>query len=650
MSKKIFSIGLTIVGIVLALPTVGASLGLSTLAIAGIEVGIALTQSLLLGPSIPKGLSTSPTDRLYANLDTTTPRKMVLGDTAGATDIRYQSYTGSRQEYYHQMLAVASHQVNEIYEVWIENELAWNSAAGTDGLGRYSGYLSVSKREVGNSADYIAIDSNWGVNCTLTGVAWLYLRFKLVGPDNSTPSPFQGGTSGRLTVRTRGALVYDPRLDSTVSGGSGAHRADDQTTWTWDSNASRNPALQLLWYLLGWKIGGKLAVGMGLPKARIDLASFIAAANICDESVVLAAGGTQPRYRADGVLSEGDDRQGVIETLCATMNAMLRDGSGKIALQVLRNDLATPVADFTDDDILGGEEWNQTPALSQYFNIVRGRCVDPSNAALYQLTDYPSQSLTSPDGIDRIQPLDFVMIQAQQQAQRLAKQRLIRAQFQGRYSAVFGPRAYQVSVGDVVRQSHRGLSWTNKLFRVVAQQITRTGSIRMTLLEEDASIYAWTAGSDEKAGIAVTGTPVVYNPANNPLLPGTSALTELIKTSYCTAAITIRDNNTFDVTTHTRVYSDKSVSVTGASGVAFTGTAGQVLGIYYDDAARAGGAVTYHGIAASSGVSSDCFPSSANPYRHFVGYGTIPTTGSTSTGTGSTGGTGYGGVSGGVQP
>jgi hypothetical protein len=80
-----------------------------------------------------------------------------------------------------------------------------------------------------------------------------------------------------MTIRGKGAKVYDPRLDSTVTGGSGSQRAATQSTWAWDDNASRNPALQLLWFLLGWKINSKLALGMGLPPARIDLPSFITA-------------------------------------------------------------------------------------------------------------------------------------------------------------------------------------------------------------------------------------------------------------------------------------------------------------------------------------------------------------------------------------
>src|SRR5690606_12777298 len=100
-----------------------------------------------------------------------------------------------------------------------------------------------------------------------TGCAYIHLRYKLTGNDKKAESPFAQAIPSRVTVIGDGALTYDPRLDSTVPGGDGPMRADDQTTWAWDADASRNNALQLLWYMLGWRIQNpvtsewKLAVG-----------------------------------------------------------------------------------------------------------------------------------------------------------------------------------------------------------------------------------------------------------------------------------------------------------------------------------------------------------------------------------------------------
>jgi hypothetical protein len=490
---------------------------------AAVEIGVSLAAGALLGPALPKGLGVAVNNqvqRLFVTMEPTTPRKIVYGDTAGATDLRYQTYTDKNsgdQGYYHEIIAVASHQVNSIYEIWFDNEKAWTSAGGVQG--RFVGFLLVTAINLGTSANGILIDSKWTTSCRLTGCAYVYLKFDLVGSatDGSNNSPFASGVTTRVTIRTQGALIYDPRLDSTVAGGSGSQRPATQSTWAWSSSASRNPALQLLWYLLGWQIGGKLAVGMGVPSSRIDLASFAVAANACDASITLNGGGTEPRYRADGVITEGDDRRSVIESLCATMNAVPRDAGGKISLTVLTNDLSTPTASFTEGDILGGEQWDQTPDLSSCFNICRGRRIDPSDNSLYQLVDTPEAKLTSNDGIDRIDTMDMPFVQSNGQAQRLLKQRLQRKQYQGRYSLTGGSRWWQVSIGNVVQLSHQGLGWSNKLFRVASQSIARTGQTKLTLIEENAAIYAW--ANNESAAVTA-GAPTVYNPLNSPLLTG----------------------------------------------------------------------------------------------------------------------------------
>lgn len=528
MSKSIIGLAFNFAALALMfIPGVGTALGLGMKAIALgmnaaqlIGTGLMLASSVLLGPKKPTMPRTQPSDRLYAQLDPSSPRKIAFGVTALAADVRYHAFTGNDQQEFQQIICLASHEVESIDQIWMDNELAWS--AGTV-QGRYATsptgpFLWVTTRDVGTNANGIAINGTWTSACTLTGCAYIHLKYRLVdGGGQQNDSPFATGIPTRMTIRGKGALLYDPRLDGTVAGGSGSQRADTQSTWAYSSSTVSNPALQLLWYLLGWKINGKLAVGMGMPPARIDLPSFITAANACEELVTKNGGGTEKRYQSDGVFSEADDRRAVIDALCLSMNAILRDSGGKISLTVISNDLASPVASFDEGDIIGNEQWSQTPDIKDSTNIVRGRRIDPSDAALYQPVDYPEISFTSTDGIDRIDSIDFLTVQSNGQAQRLAKQRLQRNQYQGVYSADFGPRAWQVKIGDPVQFSHQGLGWSNKLFRVTEQGISRTGSTRLVLLEEHSSIYAW--DNSEAAGIT-PGTPVVYDPTNSPILVG----------------------------------------------------------------------------------------------------------------------------------
>lgn len=497
--------------------------GIGQLASLAITIGLSLL-STALAPKNPK-VSPAQRDRLFATIDPSAPRKIVFGSTAMATDIRYEEWGGTDQEYLDRIIAVASHKVQAIREIWIEDKLAWTSASGVTST--YAGYLTVQTRLEGTSANTIAINGGgkWGSSRRLTGCAYVHMRFKTTGNSKKASSPFASSIPQRLTIIGDGALLYDPRQDSTV-GGSGTQRANDQSTWAWTSdNVGNNVALQELFYLLGWKINGKLAVGRGIPPSRIDMASFIAAANMCEENVTLAVGGTEKRYRGAGVVSEADAPSAVLEAMHASCAGTLRDASGKLALSILYNDLASPVTAFTDDDVIGQFQWQATRSLDDSFNIVRGRRTDPSTSALYQLVDYPPVSLTSPDGLERTHTFDLSMVQSASQAQRLAKQELQRAQYQGVFSAKFKATGLRATVGQVVTLTFSPLAFAAKLFRITEQTINMDGTVDLTLREENAAIYAW---ATEETAAVVAAAPITYDPLNSPLIQGIEAAPSII--------------------------------------------------------------------------------------------------------------------------
>ena len=487
----------------------------STLIGMGASLALSTASMALFGPKVPR----TQMSRLNVSLDPSTPRKVVFGTTAMPLDLRYHESSGTDQEYVDYIIAVAAHKVTSITEIWFEEKQAWTLAGGVTGT--YSGYLTVAVRTEGTADNYISINggTKWGSSRRLTGCAYVHLRVKRTGNDKKAESPLVNGLPSRVTVIGDGALLYDPRKDSTVPGGSGSHRATDQSTWGAYTNAddTDNPALQLLWWLLGWEISGKLSVGCGVPYNRIDMESFITAANVCDENVTLATGGTQKRYRTSGTASDSDDRMEIINNFLASMNGTLRDNGGKLTVTAMKNDLADYVLTFNDSDMLGGFDWQQTRGLTENYNIVRGRYVDPSTNSLYQMVDYPEISFSAPDGIERVMSLDLPYIEDGRRAQRIAKQVLQRNQYRGMFSTTFNAKALGCQVGDVVRVNLEALGWSNKLFRVVSQEIRFDGQVPMALVEENAAIYAWNA--EDVAPITPTA-PTVYDPLNNPLILG----------------------------------------------------------------------------------------------------------------------------------
>jgi hypothetical protein len=109
--------------------------------------------------------------------------------------------------------------------------------------------------------------------------------------------------------------VYDPRLDSTYPGGSGAQRRTDWTTWTY----SANPYLHALAWVRGHHklvAGGtidltKRLAGVGAPDAAIDFAAFVEGANVADAN----------SWTISGEWTTADDKW-------QTLAAMLQAGGG----------------------------------------------------------------------------------------------------------------------------------------------------------------------------------------------------------------------------------------------------------------------------------------------------------------------------------
>lgn len=591
--------------------------------VAGLAIAAALTVgSSLLAPK-PKQPKNSPEalDRLRANLDPRTPRKTAVGITALATDIRDEEFTDD-QTYFHRFIVCASHKAESIDEIWFDDERVWSSSGGVEGDA--VGYLTVATRLEGSAANAINISSRMGSTRRYTGLAYVHLRYKLTGNSKKVESPYAGGITTRITIRGKGAALPDPRDPSQDMG--------DQSTWVWDDDACRNPALALLFYLLGYRINGLLAVGKGIPANRIDLDSFAVAANICDEEIGKVGGGTEPRYRCDGVWSEGDSPTTVMDMLKATMNADLDDVGGKLRLTIFHDDLADVAAEFDDGDIIDAFEWQSVPPLDQTFNIVQGAYTDGSDVGLYQQVDYPRQEVSSPDGIDRISTFNLPMVESVGQAQRLAAMRLERQRYGGVFSAEFQATAWKVEKNRIVKLSFAQTGFVAKLFRVAEMEIRQDGVVPMTLVEENAAIYT-------PPSLAAAIAPVASTPYQRALDPLVQALGEVdaqaarlkLSSSYTrglagnitqvhdgastgTVTVTIPD--------HTRVYGDSSeVAVTGGD---FTLDETTSYLLSYDDEDFAGGelGVDFALVEITPGTGGqtggDAYFSAANPYRHYL--------------------------------
>jgi hypothetical protein len=120
--------------------------------------------------------------------------------------------------------------------------------------------------------------------------------YKADAPDAKKPA-WPGGRP-RFGFVVKGKLCYDPRKDSTVAAGSGAHRWEDPSTWEW----SENPVVCRYNWVRGIYAEDDVAnptallVGRGLTAEEAPPENIIAAANLCDEALT----GPRPYTERDG--------------------------------------------------------------------------------------------------------------------------------------------------------------------------------------------------------------------------------------------------------------------------------------------------------------------------------------------------------------
>lgn len=482
-----------------------------------ISAAAGFASRLLLGG--PKDINSGTISRLEINIDPTAPRKIVFGNTAAGTDERFHELTNKNNhyiettddkgDYQHRVIALASHKLYSVDQIFLEDVLSFQGGGATGKYNKKSGLkiTAITEGSAANAAPF-ASGNYWTSACTFTGCAYLKISQKLdqdVYPD---------GLPSRMTTIVRGCPLYDPRLDSS-NGGSGTHRWNDQTTWSYLDGLDeigRNPALALLTYIIGYRIEGTLVWGMGIPAARIDIGNFITYANMCDE-IVITDDFPAKRYQCDCILSTSDSHETNINIITAAMgSAKLIDAGGLYQLVGGYNDLDGPVFTLTEDDLIGGYEYNPSKAsMKDRFNIARGRFTNPEK--LYQLEDWGRFEIDPlADGIPRTLQMDLVSVTRAATCQRIAKQALVRNAYTGTFTGIFGPRAFAVQVGSLVRLviPHRGWSQPGKLFRVIDQSEGTDLIFQMTLQEEDDAIYAW--DDDETVPLPPDVRPPAYDP------------------------------------------------------------------------------------------------------------------------------------------
>ncbi len=308
------------------------------------------------------------------------------------------------------------------------------------------------------------------------------------------------------------APVYDPR--------DAAQDWNNPSTWKF----SENVALALLHYLTATRgtdsvTGQPVAYGFGFPKDAIDLASFIAYANVCDQSVNLKGAGAEKRYRIGGTFDMGkEERRTVLNRILATGDAELYENNlGQISV---RGGVWTaPTVTITPEHILGYEYEGGSDKLAA-FNRLKISFMDPRND--YQVIegdpwDDTAAQLASLDGMIS-QDLTLGMCPSHPQARRLAKIATAKANPKHKLTITtdlyglmaFGERTITLTLPELN---------IDTTFLVTGFTQSPDGTCKIGLSSLGPEAYAWnptleegTAPAIASTSRAVTTTPGITNP------------------------------------------------------------------------------------------------------------------------------------------
>lgn len=312
-----------------------------------------------------------------------------------------------------------------------------------------------------------------------------------------------------------GVKLYDRRYDST-NGGDGPQRANDDTTWAFTENPAviRENVLRGLRYDGQWQWGGKTIGGAQLPAG-----SWVAAANECDLPVDLAEGGTEPQFRAGGVIRFDMEPADVLEALCKADNGRVAENGG--VYKTRSGPAGAAVFAFTDRDILTDKArtFDPFPGQEGQTNHVTARYLNPAEG--WALKDAPAladAALEALDGRRIATSAEYGFVTSGTQVQRLMRAERDSVRAWRRHALPMPPDAQLLEPLDVVTWSSVPNGYADKALEVITLEDLSNANVGMALKELDPAAYNWTPATDERP-VSDGTISILRPPAQAVILP-----------------------------------------------------------------------------------------------------------------------------------
>ena len=409
-----------------------------------------------------------------------TSRKIVYGRQRVSGAVVFME-TSTKSRYLHIIVAISGNELNAISEIYFNDKsLTLDSNGFVTAPSQFVDKAIIKTRLGSDTQEHLDVFTlgavAWSDTSTLNGIGHIYARLEY------DTDAFPNGIPN-ISAVVEGKKLFDPRTSAT--------------------SYSKNSALVLRDYLTNDDYG------LGASSSEIDDTSFIAAANVCDENVSLAAGGTEKRYESHGVVDTALPPKQILEEMLSAMAGTLHYSGGK--WYVKAGAYSSPSETLTEDDLRGAISIITKSSRRDNFNAIKGIFL-PSEDGNFQPTDYApitSSTFETEDNSERVfAELDLPFTQSSIMAQRIAKIVLFKARQQLVISMPCKLTAFKLNIGDTVSVTLDKYGFSSKIFEVIewnfSNSIDASGGselgVDLTLKEISSSVYDWNA--EETAFVA----------------------------------------------------------------------------------------------------------------------------------------------------
>lgn len=309
---------------------------------------------------------------------------------------------------------------------------------------------------------------------------------------------FPQGLPGSVWV-LRGLTLYDPRKDSTYPGGAGSHRRDNPTTWEF----SENPYLAALDWTLGRYQNGQKVHGICAKWGEVDVAAFIAGANVADAN----------GWKIGGVVTAADDKFAVLSTILQAGGGLPVSRGAQISCSV--NAPKTVTFTLRASDIIGDVEiMNSTSWRNRLNSIVPTYREETQNWELYTGEEVSvAQWRTDDGGEKKTGEISFPLVQQAAQAHQLATYDLCNSREFLTVNVTAKIRALAARVGDAIVFDCPELAINGQKCLVVSREFNPADmTVNLSLKSETDSKHPFALGQSQ----VPPPTPALsgYDPSN----------------------------------------------------------------------------------------------------------------------------------------